>query len=383
MEMPKLPALRARQGIKWNAYPDDVLPAWVADMDLPQATPIREALRTAIDSGDLGYPVRASQHPMRGAFCAWVARRHGWQVDETRVEPLTDVVQGLYYALELFSERGEGAVIFTPIYPPFLEAASDTGRRAVLQPLLHTAGGYEIDFDALQSALQPDTRLLMLCNPHNPTGRAFTRSELERLADVAERHDLTVVSDEIHADLVLDETPHVPFATLGPQAAARTITLMSASKAFNIAGLRCAVAVFGSEALQQRFNTIPWHQRGAVSSLGLLASKVAWEQGEAWLDGTLSYLRGNRAIVAEHVARRMPTIGHVPPQATYLAWMDCRSLGLNEPAADFFLEHGRVALSDGGRFGTPGEGFVRLNFATSREILAGILERMDIALDRR
>lgn len=373
-------ALRARHGIKWRSYPQDVLAAWVADMDFPQAECVRRALRSAIDSGDLGYPENAARHPVRDAFCAWAQRRYGWQVDAERVEILTDVVQGLYFALNSYSAPGDGALIFTPIYPPFLSSVAETGRRGILLPMVLGSAGYGIDFDALRRHVDKGTRLLMLCNPHNPTGRMLERAELETLAEIAIAHDLVVVSDEIHADLSLDGTPHVPFATLSPEAAARSVTLMAASKAFNIAGLRCAVAVFGSRRLQEAFNRVPWHQRGAVNALGMLASQVAWTEGEPWLRGTLDYLRGNRDFLCAWLAEHMPEVDLVPPQGTYLAWLDCRRLGLNVPPAEHFLERGRVALSDGARFGPPGEGFVRLNFATSRTLLERILERMRSSL---
>lgn len=373
-------ALRARHGIKWSAYPEDVLAAWVADMDFPQAECVRRVLRAAVDSGDLGYPENAARHPVRDAFCGWVQRRHGWQVDPERIEVLTDVVQGLYFALNSYSAPGDGALIFTPIYPPFLSSVAETGRRAMLLPMVRTSTGYGIDFDALRRSIDGNTRLLMLCNPHNPTGRMFERAELEALAEIAAAHDLVVVSDEIHADLSLDGTPHIPFATISPDAAGRSITLMAASKAFNIAGLRCAVAVFGSARLQEVFNRVPWHQRGAVNALGMLASQVAWTEGEPWLRDTLAYLRANRDFLCTWLAEHMPEVDLVPPQGTYLAWLDCRRLGLNVPPADHFLERGRVALSDGARFGTPGEGFVRLNFATSRALLERILGRMRASL---
>ncbi len=375
--------LRRRTGKKWSAHPADVLPAWVADMDFPPADAIRDALAAAVHAGDLGYGAVAGAQDLLDVFAARCGRRYGWPVAQARSEVICDVVQGLYLALQCFTRPGEGAAVLTPIYPPFLHAVAETGRRAVLHPLVLDGGVYRCDIEALDAAIDADTRILMLCSPHNPTGRAWRREELEAVAEVAARRDLVVVSDEIHADLVLDGSRHIPFASLAPEVEARTVTLMSASKAFNIAGLRCAVMVAGSETLHSRLLETPRHLRGAVSTLGLLATRVAWEQGDQWLATACEYLRGNRDHLAGFLAERLPEIGFTPPQATYLAWLDCRALGLLEAPAAHLLEHARVALSEGSDFGTPGIGHVRLNFATSRAILAQILSRLEDSLARR
>jgi cystathionine beta-lyase len=222
----------------------------------------------------------------------------------------------------------------------------------------------------------------LLCNPQNPTGRVFTRAELERLAQIAIERDLIVISDEVHGDLVFPGHHHIPIASLGPEIEARTITLTSATKAFNMAGLRCGVAVFGSDALKKRFQVLPSHLRGGLGSFGLVASEIAWTSAQPWLDEVLAYLDGNRAYLAGFVKERLPGITHVSPEATYLAWLDCRALALPQDPFTFFLEHARVALSDGRKTGPGGEGFVRLNFATSRPILSQILERVEKSLER-
>jgi cystathionine beta-lyase len=211
----------------------------------------------------------------------------------------------------------------------------------------------------------------------------FERHELEGLAALAIERDLVVISDEIHCDLVYSGRTHVPFATLGPEVEARTITLTSASKTWNIAGLRCAVAAFGSDALKRRFLTVPRHLRGGIGTLGLLATEVAWRHGEPWAARALAYLDGNRRFIADFLRERLPAVRYAPPEATYLAWLDCRALELPGSPQRFFLERAGVALSDGAVFGTAGEGFVRLNFATSRAIVAEILERMAKAVQER
>lgn len=383
LERLDLARLRRRRGEKWQLYPPDVLPAWVAEMDFPLAAPIRRVLEDALEADDLGYPINPRPQDLPTVFAERMAARFGWRVDPQRVEVLTDVVQGLYVALDRFAAPGEGVVVQTPVYPPFLHAVRETGRRLVESPLVAGAARFELDLDGLRAALDPDTRVLLLCHPQNPTGRVFDRRELEALAELVLRHQLVVVSDEIHADLAYPEQRHVPFAALGPEVEARTITLTSATKAFNIPGLRCALAHFGSAELQRRFLSLPRHVRGGIGSLGLAATAAAWRESQPWLDAVLARLDANRALVAEFVRTALPGVGHRPPEASYLAWLDCRALGLGASPQRFFLERAKVALSAGEAFGRPGEGFVRLNFATPPALLGEILERMAKALRER
>lgn len=378
-----LAQLQRRRGEKWRLHPPDVLPAWVAEMDFPLAAPVRRVVEEALALEDLGYPLNPRPPDLPAVFAARMAERFGWRIDPRQVEVLTDVVQGLYVALDRFSAPGEGVVVQTPVYPPFLQAVRDMGRRLVENPLVEGAARFEMDLEGLRAAVDPATRVLLLCNPQNPTGRAFERGELAALAELALRHDWVVVSDEIHADLVYEGSQHVPFATLAPEVEARTITLTSATKAFNIPGLRCAVAHFGSAELAARFRSLPRHLRGGIGSLGLAATAAAWSEGQPWLDHVLRTLARNRDLVAGFVARELPGVRHHPPEASYLAWLDCRALALGPSPQRFFLEHARVGLSPGEAFGAPGAGFVRLNFATSRALLGEILERMAKALRQR
>ncbi len=373
-------ALRRRLGEKWATYPDDVLPAWVADMDFPVAEPIRRYLEQAVVGSDLGYAVNPTPQSLPTAFAERMQARFGWSVDPERVEVLTDVVQGLYISLLVYSQEGDSAITQLPIYPPFLHALRESGRRRIDCRLAPGRERHEIDFDALRAGIDDRTRLLLLSNPQNPTGRAFTRAELEQLAELALTRDLIVISDEIHGELVYPDAVHIPFATLGPEIEARTVTLTSATKAFNIAGLRCSIAAFGSEQLQDRFNTVLRHVRGGIGILGLEATRIAWQQCDGWLALVLAYLQANRDHTAEFVRKQWPEIRHLPPEATYLSWLDCRALELPGGPYHFFLREARVALSNGPAFGEEYAGFVRLNFATSRPILTQILERMDAAL---
>jgi cystathionine beta-lyase len=237
------------------------------------------------------------------------------------------------------------------------------------------AHGYALDLEDLRAKAK-QAKLLLLCNPHNPTGRVFRRDELEALAAIAREHELFVISDEIHADLVFAPGRHIAFASLSADAASRTITLYAASKAFNIAGLRCAVAIFGTPELKKRFNAFPRHLRGGLNGPGILATEAAWLHGDPWLADVLAYLRANRDFVADFVKRELPGVVHHAPEATYLAWLDCRALRLAPTPHEFFLKQAKVALSEGPNFGPPGEGFVRLNFATSRAILERALTHM-------
>ncbi|MAE95608.1 MAG: aminotransferase [Deltaproteobacteria bacterium] len=376
-------ALRRRGGAKWSVVPDDVLPAWVADMDFPVAEPIRGAIEEAARTSDLGYGLAGDRHELVPAFCDRVAERFGWAIEPSRVALLTDIVQGLYLGAELFSQRGEGVVIQTPIYPRILDAVDKTGRRRVVNPLVWRDDRYQLDLEGLRAAIDPETRILILCHPHNPTGHVYDRVELEALAEVAIERDLIVVSDEIHADLVYDGRGHLPLASLSPEIAERTLTLMSASKAFNVAGLHCGMVVFGGDAVQERFECFPARARGVVSSLGMAGSLAAFREGQPWLDAVLAQLHANREQLGSFLAEHMPEIRYAAPEATYLAWLDCRALGLDEAPHRFFFEEARVAVSPGPEFGPGGEGFVRLNFATSRPILQEILERMAAALARR
>jgi cysteine-S-conjugate beta-lyase len=373
--------LRRRRGEKWAEYPADVLPAWVADMDFPVAEPIAKYLAGRIAIHDLGYPQNPTPAALPTVFAKRALERFGWTVDPRRVVVLSDVVQGIYIAIETLSERGQGVLIQPPVYPPFFHAVRETHRRLVTNPLVRGPRGYELDLDGLHRACDSGTRILLLCNPQNPTGRVFTRAELEGIARVAIDHDLVILSDEIQCDLVYPGARHIPIATLGPEVEARTITLTSATKGFNIAGLRCAVAAFGSDKLMARFKSVPSHVRGGLGTFGLAVTEIAWSSCQPWLDDVMAYLDGNRRFLAEFVKARMPGVVHFSPESLYLAWLDCAALDLGgEAPYDFFLNRARVALSDGRNFGPEGRTFARVNFATSRAILTQILERMAGAL---
>jgi cystathionine beta-lyase len=373
---------RARRGYKWTKYGDDVLPAWVADMDFPAPEPVREVLRWSAECSALGYERPEDTQEVYEAAAAWLATRHGWAPAPDSMTVLTDVIQGLYLALAAFTEPGDGVIVQSPIYPPFLTSVAAMGRRLLDAPLRDPCGDAAVDVEGLRRvAAAPGAKLLLLCNPHNPTGRVFRRDELEAIAAVALERDLVVVADEIWMDVVYPGARHIPFASLGADVAARTLTLVSATKAFNMAGVRCALAIFGSPALRVRFDALPPRLRGVPSVLGLRATAAAWREGGPWLATVLAHLDANRQAVARFVEGRLRGVRHRMPEGTYMAWLDCAALALPAPAAAFFLARARVALSDGAEFGGP-PSCVRLNFATSPALLGALLERMARAVGR-
>lgn len=373
--------LRGLSGKKWRNYGADVLPAWVADMDFPVADPIREYLERMVATSDFGYPDDEESERLCRAFAGRAERRFGWVVDPTRIELMADVVQGILLCLQQYTQPGDGVIINTPIYPPFLTSTQSMARRVVRNPMLTGNDGFMLDTVGLAEIIDDRTRMYLLCNPHNPTGRVLRRAELEAIAELALRHDLVVIADEIHADLLYDGHRHIPFATLGPEVAARTITLTSATKSFNTAGLRLSIAVFGSAALQERFNAVPSRLRGGLNCFGAAVTRIAWEEGDAWLAELVDYLRGNRDLITRFLGERLSGVRYFPCESTFLAWLDCRGLGLERDPYSHFLERAGVALSDGRTFGDEGEGCVRLNFATPRVQLEEILERMSESID--
>ena len=369
-------ALRARQGVKWSRYPNDVIPAWIADMDFAVAPEIKAALREVIDAEDFGYPPHNLNDRAAQAFCGWMTTRHGWTPDPARVVVATNMMQLMHAMLVMFSEPGDGVVAQTQIYPGFLTVVAQNKRRLDENRLLRGERRYEMDITGLRSVIDKRTRIMLLCNPHNPAGRAFEIDELRAIADVALEHDLVVVANEVHMDLVYPPARYTPFASLGGDIASRTITLSSTSKGLNIAGLRCAVAHFGSAELQSRFAKINIDLLGKPSVFSIVGTEAAWRFGGPTLDNIMHQLAANRDTVSKFIQSELPEITHLPAEATYFAWLDCTRLNLPGAAAKFFLDKAKVALSPGGDFSSYSDKFARLNFATSPQILDAILARL-------
>ncbi len=374
---PTLESLRQRRSFKWRAYPADVLPAFVAEMDFDLAQPIIDAVTGAMRNGDCGY---GDAGELGEAFAVFAASRLGWTVDPARVFPIPDVMTGLAEVVQALTPPGSGIVINPPVYPPFLFRFGFAGRRVVPAPLSRDADGrYDLDLEALDRALgEPGVAAYLLCSPHNPTGNVWSREQLHAAADLCQRHGVILLVDEIHAPLVLPGAQHTPFLAIGHDIAARSFTFTSASKGWNIPGLKCGLAVAGSaagtELLAQRTEALlPGH-------LGVLASVAAFTEGWAWLDAVVRQLDANRGLAARLLAERLPGAGYRPPQASFLAWIECRGLGLGDDPATAFLDRGRVALTPGGDFGEPGRGFARLNMGTSPEVLTEAVRRMAAAV---
>lgn len=370
----------ARGTAKWTTYGPEVLPAPVAEMDFPLAPVIREALIAAIRRGAAGYPPRNSG--LEQAASAWLARDFGVAVPPERIKIIPSVLKGLEVAIEALSRPESPVVIPTPSYPPFFMVTRGVGREIIEAPMQLQDGVYSYNLDAIEDGLKRGAGTVILCNPYNPVGRSFSRAELMALAQLVERYGASVVADEVHAPLLYPGVSFTSYSTVSEAAANHSVTLISASKGWNVAGLKCAQIGLTAEADLEAWGNVNFLKTHGASTPGILANRVAYEEGVPWLRACVDYLDGNRFLLRDLLADLLPEIGYTPPQGTYLAWLDCRALGLENPAA-FFLEKAKVALNDGSTFGPPGQGFVRLNFATSRAILTEIVQRMAAAVRAR
>lgn len=383
LEQLTLAELRQRTSMKWQAYPADVLPLWVAEMDVPLAGPIVDRLTAAVAAGDTGYP---SGHGYADAVAGFARDRWGWDgIEPDRTALVPDVMLGAVEVLRLITSPGDAVVVTPPVYAPFYAFITHADRRVVEAPL--TSEG-RLNLATLQAAFEasPGRTVLLLANPHNPTGVVHTRAELEAVAELANRYGVRVVADEIHAPLVLPGATFTPF--LSVPGSSDGFALFSASKGWNLAGLKAALLVAGPDASDD-LARLPEEVGHAPSHLGVLAHTAAFADGGEWLDELLAGLDANRALLTRLVADKLPTLRLLVPEATYLAWLDCRSLGLHQPddgairivselagPAQLFLDQGRVALSSGHVFGTGGAGSVRVNYATSSAILTEAIDRM-------
>src|SRR5580700_9911448 len=372
-----LARLRRRHSEKWRLYPPDVLPAFIAEMDYDLAEPVRSALRSAIDLDDCGYAQPAG---IGESFARFAAARHGWAVDPGRVHLVPDVMAGVDAIFRLVLEPGDSVVINPPVYPPFFEHLTAARLPIAEVPLIRKDSRWELDFAGLEAAFAAGARGYLLASPHNPTGRVFSAADLGRIGSLADRYGVTVISDEIHASLTLPGARHTAFVAAGDAAAEHGVTLASTSKSFNVAGLKGAVAVAGSPAMQAVLNRLPSECQYGAGLLGVLASEAAWNAGDEWLDALIRQLDHVRAEFGRLLGERLPRARYVPPEASYLAWVDCAELDLGPEPAEVFLRRGRVALGRGLDFGAPGDGFVRVTIGTSSALLAEIADRMAAAV---
>jgi len=371
-----LAELARRKSFKWRTYPPDVLPTFVAEMDFTVAEEISEAVRAALAIGDTGYPHVGE---LGDAFASFAAGRLGWSPRSDWVFAVPDVMTGIVEVLLATTPHGSGVVISPPVYGPFFFRLGFIGRRVVEAPLRRLIdGSYDLDFEVLDRALaRPGVSAYLLCSPHNPLGNVWSRDQLVTIADLCQRREVQLLVDEIHAPLTMPEARYLPFGSIDHEMTERAFIFSSASKGWNIAGMKCGIAIAGSaegaSLLAERWEAL------LCSHLGLLGSVAAFTRALSWLDAAVAQIGENRRLLARLLREQLPDVGYVPGSATFLAWLDCRNLGLGDDPAAAFLQRGRVALSPGADFGVQGAGFARLNIGTSPELIIEAVDRMAAA----
>ncbi|PSL44489.1 cystathionine beta-lyase [Salsuginibacillus halophilus] len=356
--------------MKWDMLEErynnpDLWPMWVADMDFQAPQPVLEAMREVLDHGIFGYHVRPKS--LYKAVQGWLSRRFSWEVNTDQMVFTPGVVPSISHLIQTFTEEGDGVIIQTPVYYPFFPLVRNHNRHLIQNPLVETESGYEINFTELESQMKEGARMIVLCSPHNPVGRVWTKAELEEVARLAEVYNVFVVSDEIHADLIF-QGEHVPFVHAAKGYQVETATCLAPSKTFNIASLQLSYVVFENSSLQRRFeNQLKTNFVGIDNPLASAACEAAYNEGEQWLEDLIAYLKGNIAYLKAQVAENMPEIKVFEPEGTYLVWMDFRGLGLyGEDLQTWLREEAGLALNDGHMFGEAGNGFARMNIACPR-----------------
>ena len=372
---------RNTDSVKWRVA-DDVLPMWVADTDFLAPPAVINALRQRVAQGIFGYHYESPT--LRQTVIDWVARRYGWEIDPDWIIFPPDVVRGMNWAAQAVAEPGDAVLLQSPVYGPFFEIPRNGGFSLQDAPLVQDeTGRYEIDMTAMAAVVTPATRAFLLCNPQNPTGRAFTRSELESLADFCLERDITVLADEIHADLIYSEAQHIPIASLNPDIAQRTITFIAPSKTFNVAGLKASVGIIPNPKLREKMTRVSRGMIPPVNLLGMVAMEAAYSQGEPWLDALRVYLQNNRDYLLDFIANGgLPGVSMSRPDGTFLAWLDFRATPWADAPARHIMEEAKIRLNEGAWFGETGSGFTRLNFGCPRATLEEGLNRLGMALVR-
>ncbi|MED4974108.1 MULTISPECIES: MalY/PatB family protein [Geobacillus thermoleovorans group] len=375
---------RGTLSVKWDDVHrvfgrEDVWPMWVADMDFPAPKEVQEALRQRVEHGVFGYTVIPDS--LKEAVCQWLERRHDWTIDPSWLVFAHGVVPAVAAAIEAFSEPGDRIIVFSPVYRPLFDLVRRHDRTLLFSPLRLEEDNYAIDWDDLERKL-PDAKLLILCHPHNPGGKSWTKEELERLGELCLKHGVFVLSDEIHADLTLPPAKHTPFASLHPDLAAQSATFRAPTKTFNLAGLQAAEVILPDESRRRAFRLVQQrHGFFTLNAFAIVGAEAAYRHGGPWLDALLDYLRQNIDMTVAYLAEHLPPLRPVRPQATYLVWIDCRGLGLSEAELKRrLLETGKLAVEFGSKFGQEGVGFIRLNIACPRPTLEEGLRRLATAL---
>ncbi|OKO88983.1 Cystathionine beta-lyase, Bsu PatB [Geobacillus proteiniphilus] len=375
---------RGTLSVKWDDVHrvfghEDVWPMWVADMDFPAPKEVQEALRQRVEHGVFGYTVIPDS--LKEAVCQWLERRHDWTIDPSWLVFAHGVVPAVAAAIEAFSEPGDRIIVFSPVYRPLFDLVRRHDRTLLFSPLRLEEDNYAIDWDDLERKL-PDAKLLILCHPHNPGGKSWTKEELERLGELCLKHGVFVLSDEIHADLTLPPAKHTPFASLHPELAAQSATFRAPTKTFNLAGLQAAEVILPDESRRRAFRRVQQrHGFFTLNAFAIVGAEAAYRHGGPWLDALLDYLRQNIDMTVAYLAEHLPQLRPIRPQATYLVWIDCRGLGLSEgELKKRLLEKGKLAVEFGSKFGQEGVGFIRLNIACPRPTLEEGLRRLATAL---
>ena len=372
----------ASNSIKWQYYPKDVLPMWVADMEFPAPKPILNTLYKAVEHGVLGYEMPSNA--LKETVASRMDKLYGWKVKPEAVVTVTGIVSGFSVAARIACSPTRGVLVQSPVYNEFLEVKNNIGIPQLDAPLIKHVNGnilsYEIDWDVFEKQVKK-AGMFLLCNPHNPLGIIFSRKDLLKMAELCIKNNVLIVSDEIHSELLLDDNKFTPMAKLSAEIAKHTITLIAPSKTFNVAGLFCGFAIITDKEVRDRYEKEVNHLRLHVSSMGLLAAQSAFSgQCDGWLKELRRYLTGNRDFLVEYVTEYMPEVRLTVPDATYLGWLDFTQTGIVGSPYEFFLKNAKVAVSEGKIFGESGEGHIRLNFGTSRKLLEQGLERMRKAL---
>lgn len=361
----------------------DLLALWVADMDFPAPPEVLDALHKKIDEGALGYPIAPDS--LIKSITDWQDVRHGWKIGKEAVTWAPGVVAGLAFSIMAYTKPGDGVIIQTPVYPPFYATISESGRRIVKNPLKRANGRYVMDLEGLEKLVTPTCRTLILCSPHNPVARVWTKEELEALAELAVRKDMLIISDEIHQDLVYSDAKHISIAALSDEMSSRTVTFVAPSKTFNIAGMNSSVALIPDEKLRSKYVSVMNRLHlSSLSILGLTAMETAYGKCAGWLDELMVYLEENRNFTEKFVRERMPKAKMDHPEGTYIFWIDFRGYGFDsEKLMDLLVNEAGVALNNGRNFGAEGDGFARINIGTNRKMLKEALEKIAGALEAK
>ncbi|WP_059173619.1 MalY/PatB family protein [Bacillus sp. FJAT-27445] len=367
--------------IKWEMTKeiygtDDVLPMWIADMDFRPPQGLIDAVQARVEHGIFGYTfVQPSVHE---AISSWLSSRHGWAIDHSWLAFASGVVPAIAASIQAFTEPGDKVLIQPPVYNPFFEMIEANGRLVEESPLVLKEGRYEIDFANLEDALKKGCKLFLLCNPHNPGGRVWTKAELERIGELCLKHDCLIISDEIHSDIIFKGRIHVPIATLSGDIANRSVTFIAPSKTFNLGGIQAAAAIIPNEGLREKFNGAQKKQGfKTLNTFAAITTEAAYRHGAEWLNALLEYIEENIAFTKDYLAKNLPAIKLMEPDGTFLLWLDCREVSSSdEEIQRMLIEKGKLALEPGSKYGSGGEGFVRMNIACPREVLEDGLSRL-------